>query len=549
MKTKPTYEDLEKELKILRETKDIVERSPAVAFLWKNQENWPVEFVSNNVNIIFGYSADEFITGKIVYSKLIHPDDLPRVAEEVKTNSKNTSISFTHEPYRIISKSGEIKWLNDITYIRRDKNGKITYYEGIILDITERKKAEQELLKKNQELLESEEEIRAVNEELIATTNALKESNEQLIITKETAEESFERYQLITQSTLDVIFIMNKLGKFLYVNKQVENMFGYKPEEFIDEYFTKFVPKKEIFKGFSILKNVFLNKEINNYNTYGIHKSGKQFDIEVNGKLIKYNGKLVGLGTLRDITDRKKTEQALKESEERLRELNATKDKFFSIIAHDLKSPFNTLLGLSEVLMEDFDEYDIQYQKKSINNIYQSAHNTFKLLENLLLWSCAQRGIMDFYPESENLYLISVETVEPLSQSATNKSISIKNKIPEDIFVKADKNMLLTVLRNLISNAIKFTPKGGEIFIKARQYDNNTEISVKDTGIGISVEEQLKLFQIEEGVSSVGTENEMGTGLGLILCKEFVEKHDGKIWVESKVGKGSKFIFTIPLSN
>ncbi|MCK5171454.1 MAG: HAMP domain-containing histidine kinase, partial [Bacteroidales bacterium] len=227
-------------------------------------------------------------------------------------------------------------------------------------------------------------------------------------------------------------------------------------------------------------------------------------------------------------------------------------DKFFSIIAHDLKSPFNSMLGFSELLMKRFDKYDIQHQKKFISNIYYSIHNTYKLLENLLLWSRTQRGIIDFNPEPENLYLILVEIIELLSQSATNKSINIKNEISEDIFVKADKNMLSSILRNLISNAIKFTHKGGEIIIEAQlRNDKNKqdfiEISVCDNGIGIKSEIKSKLFSISENISTKGTKNESGTGLGLILCKEFIEKHGGKIGAESELGKSSIFHFTIPL--
>ncbi len=240
----------------------------------------------------------------------------------------------------------------------------------------------------------------------------------------------------------------------------------------------------------------------------------------------------------------------LETANKKLKELNATKDKFYSIIAHDLKSPFNTMLGFSELLIENFDKYDSQKKKKFIGIIQKGVQNTYKLLGNLLLWSRSQRGIIDFKPENLNLYLLIGETIEILRQSVANKSITLINQIPEDIFFKADRNMLSTIIRNLISNAIKFTHKGGEITIKAHTItdENNhkfIEITVKDSGVGISPEKQTKLFKMTEDISTKGTENEAGTGLGLILCKEFVEKHGGKIWVESEVGKGSKFIITL----
>ncbi len=164
----------------------------------------------------------------------------------------------------------------------------------------------------------------------------------------------------------------------------------------------------------------------------------------------------------------------------------------------------------------------------------------------MLLWSRTQKGNIDFNPEKINLFLTINETCELLKQSAENKLIKIINEVPENVFVEADNNMLSTIFRNLISNAIKFTYKNGNIILEAQKNHQFIEITIKDSGIGISKEIQLKLFDISENISTEGTGNETGTGLGLILCKEFVEKHGGKIRVESEIGKGSSFIFTIP---
>ena len=231
---------------------------------------------------------------------------------------------------------------------------------------------------------------------------------------------------------------------------------------------------------------------------------------------------------------------------------NKTKDKFFSIIAHDLKAPFNIILGFSDFLKENFDKIDVEKQKQYLDFINQSGHNTFKLLENLLIWSRSQSGVIDFKPANQNLYLLTNNTIQLLNKSAENKSISLNNKVPHKISVFADEPMLSTIIRNLVSNAIKFTPKGGSITIDAREIkkqnkQNFTEITIKDSGVGIPFEKQSQLFKISGNVSTKGTEKEEGTGLGLILCKEFVEKHNGKIYVESEVGKGSKFIFTLQM--
>jgi len=271
-------------------------------------------------------------------------------------------------------------------------------------------------------------------------------------------------------------------------------------------------------------------------------------------------------GIVLDITTRKKARQSLIQNEKKLKNLNATKDKFFSIIAHDLRTPFNSMIGFSKLLINKFDEFKVSKQKEYIKYINDGLQNTNKLLENLLMWAHLQSGIIRFNPEKENLYLLAIDAIDILEQSAINKSIKIKNNLNENVILKLDKNMILTVFRNLISNAIKFTPKGGAIEIgctietygrtsqqengRTSQQENNPsvmEIYVKDNGVGISKEIQEKLFKIEENISTKGTNNETGTGLGLILCKEFIEKHGGKIWVESEEGKGSKFIFTIPV--
>ncbi|MGQ1946753.1 sensor histidine kinase [Geofilum sp. OHC36d9] len=247
-------------------------------------------------------------------------------------------------------------------------------------------------------------------------------------------------------------------------------------------------------------------------------------------------------------------EISLKKSEANLKEAVAAKDKFFSILAHDLKAPFNSMLAFSTILNEQFDKYDSEKQKKFIGMIYTSIQNTYKLLESILLWSRSQRGTIDFKPKKINLFLLTNETYELLQHSAENKSITLTKRIPENIFIEADKDMLSTTLRNLLSNAIKFTPKNGKISVTAHLIKdaNNipfVEVIVKDSGIGISQEVQAELFDISTQTITEGTDNESGTGFGLILCKEFVEKHGGKIWLKSEVGKGSDFTFTIPLKS
>jgi len=243
--------------------------------------------------------------------------------------------------------------------------------------------------------------------------------------------------------------------------------------------------------------------------------------------------------------------QELDKKNSKLKDLNATKDKFFSIISHDLKNPFNTLLGISNLLLENDQDYSEKQRREYIQYINDSSSKTYKLLENLLVWSKSQTGLINYMPERIHLKTLVSQMVLLFKETTEFKNIETVVTISNSMFVIADKNMLDTIFRNLISNAIKFTPKGGEICISAESKFTDegqlyTKIKVTDTGIGISKKKQAKLFDISENIVTKGTDNEMSIGLGLILCKEFVEKQGGNIWVKSKKGKGTTIYFTIP---
>lgn len=229
-----------------------------------------------------------------------------------------------------------------------------------------------------------------------------------------------------------------------------------------------------------------------------------------------------------------------------LREANATKDKFFSIIAHDLKNPLAVMLGFSDFLKENVETLSTDDLKNSINRVNLAANHINKLLQNLLEWARAQTGKLEFEPENIELGHLVDDVIGLLKGHALSKSITLRSEVEEKIRVYADENLFRTIMRNLISNAIKFTEREGEIRIQAEEDTDHICISVSDTGIGISAENIRKLFRIDESYTTKGTDKEEGTGLGLILCKEFVEKHGGKIWVESDLGKGSTFKFTLP---
>ena len=259
------------------------------------------------------------------------------------------------------------------------------------------------------------------------------------------------------------------------------------------------------------------------------------------------NGTIRGyLWQYRDISLRKQNEKKLREQTELLHELNQTKDKFFAIIAHDLKGPFSSILGITELLVKEYQNLSEEDRMESIQLLDKSANNTFKLLDNLLEWARIQRGYIDVKKEELHLNDLIPESIELLLPVAATKGIKVRINIKQNCSVFADENSIRTIIRNLFSNAIKYTSGGGLIQINAFPNGQQVDVSIKDTGIGMSPDLLGKLFRIEESQSRIGTDNESGTGLGLILCKDIIHKNGGSIWAESEVGKGSVFTFSIP---
>lgn len=269
-------------------------------------------------------------------------------------------------------------------------------------------------------------------------------------------------------------------------------------------------------------------------------------------------GNLIGVvGTARDATHTKQLEleksvalESLQKSEDNLRKINAEKDKFFSIIAHDLRNPLSGFLKLTQLMSEVLPSLTMEEIQDITLTMRNSATNLYRLLGNLLQWARIQQGTIAFNPELFNLSVIVDESIAMVRESANNKGIEIIHSIPDDLMIFADTNILQTILRNHVSNAVKFTAKGGKVHLAAKlNGGNSVEISIRDTGIGMSREMIDNLFRLDVQTNRIGTEGEPSTGLGLFLCKEFIEKHGGKISVESEVGKGSVFTFTIPFDS
>lgn len=267
-------------------------------------------------------------------------------------------------------------------------------------------------------------------------------------------------------------------------------------------------------------------------------------------KFNENNQPITMIGTIRDITDRIQAEEEIKKQNEELLKINAEKDKFFSIIAHDLRSPFQGFLLMTEMITENSSEFSIEEIGTYISELNKSAQNIYKLLQNLLDWAQLKKGSFDFVPEEFSLATTVSASIEQINKRAIQKGITILNEVPENQKVFVDERMINSILGNLLSNAVKFTGKEGKVIIKTKtQSKGMAEIAVEDSGVGMTERTLNKLFKLDEKVGKKGTDGELSTGLGLLLCKEFVEKHGGKIWVESEEGKGSCFMFTVPSSS
>lgn len=237
-----------------------------------------------------------------------------------------------------------------------------------------------------------------------------------------------------------------------------------------------------------------------------------------------------------------------KRAEKELIESNAIKDKFLSIISHDLRSPIGSIHSLTQLLSQTLDSISPEELSRFITTINSTIGATYNLINNMLVWAQNHRAGIEFTPEDIKVIDVVENAINVERIEAEKKEIEIINNIDKNLFLFADYNMINTVIRNLFFNAIKFTPRGGRIEIEGSKYSKGVAvISIKDNGVGISKEKQELIFQEKQFISTKGTENEKGTGLGLILCKEFVEKNGGKIWLESDAGQGATFLFTAPM--
>ena len=494
--------------KALRESEFFFKESQRAASIGSYKTNFVTGFWESSevLDEIFGIDRHypRTVQG---WLDIIHPQDKEMMDRYLKEEVIAKRKPFNKE-YRIIRKSnGETRWVLGQGNIAPNNLGINISLIGTIQDITDRKQAE------------------------------------------ETIRLSEIKYRLLHESIMDGFAHVDMNGTIIECNEAYREMLDYSSEELSKLSYNDITPGKWHAYEKEIIDNQILIKGYSQvYEKEYIKKDGTVFPIELRSFLTKdYSGENEGIWAIvRDITERKRGEEKLVQLNQQLKELNAAKDKFFSIIAHDLKNPFNAIIGFSNILIEQIHKNDYEGISEYAGIILDSSKRAMSLLTNLFQWSRSQTGRMEFNPEHIELVELINDVIKLSNDSALQKSITLSKELPRSVPIFADKAMINAIFRNLISNAIKFTHENGNIIISAKQEQNEVIVTVSDNGVGIRKDAIDKLFRIDECYSTPGTQKEKGTGLGLLLCKEFVLKHVGKIWVESEFGIGSSFFFTIP---
>lgn len=362
----------------------------------------------------------------------------------------------------------------------------------------------------------------------------------------EVMDKSIEAQDYLENAT-EGIFKISVNGNFLSVNPAMANILKFNSKEKLIEN----IAFEELFRDkidyANFMSTLLDDNIIRDFQVSFKNYFKNEIFVILNARTMynRFNEIISIEGSLFDITMRVRAQEKIKEYNIELEKLNKSKDKFFSIVAHDLMSPFTSLLGYSEILYSESEDLSKEEVKEFSGDIHSVAVKAHNLLENLLSWSSIQTNRTHFYPHKFSVYPIVEDVLQLNKGNANQKGITMHNNIPDEFVIVADINMLNTVFRNLVANAVKFTNSGGSINVGISEKENFIEFYVEDTGVGISDKDQGKLFKIDVHHSEIGTNREKGTGLGLILCAEFVEKHNGTISVKSELDKGSKFIFTI----
>ncbi|RQD65367.1 PAS domain-containing sensor histidine kinase [Desulfonatronovibrio magnus] len=458
--------------------------------------------LSDNCKRIHGITDNKLTTPQLLL--IAYPEDRPAIEKafvQAIEDDKPCDIE-----YRIVRQdTGDIRHVHARGLIETDDKGKPAAMFGAVQDITVFKQA-------HKLIIESEARFRSL----------------------------FENSPISYQS-------LNEEGRYIDVNDRICQLLGYERFEILGKNFGELWSQQtrhkypETFEEFKYRGCVKGDIEL-------LHKNGQSIFVLLEGRTQRdTEGKFIRTHCiLYDITERKKAEHKIKSINEQLQKVNAEKDKLFTIIAHDLKSPMAGVYGTSQILAEEPDSLSLEEISHISAEIQKISKKALDLLNDLMQWARMSQGGMDFSPEKCSLYELARSSLYTACDVAEKKNITVKCLIPEDIIVMADQPMINTVIRNVIFNAVKFTNCGGNISITASQPGPDVQVCISDNGIGMSEAILSNAFSINKCKRRVGTDGEKGTGLGLVLCKEFVEKHGGRIWLESEPGKGTKVYFTLP---
>ncbi len=514
------YDKARNPYRVIFKTRDITSRKTLEEKIRQNEAQYRL-LAENSTDGVALFENGELIYISPSYAKIlgnyleisrieemfdyIHPEDLPRIkrqVEKIKANKIERDIS----QYRIRKNDGTYAWFEDIIHSEFDENGNQTRVILNSRDVTKRIETQQELIEKEKQV------------------------------------------QLLLENMSDFLFLIDKDGIIKYTTPYTLSYFGFSENETIGKSFFEFIYPPDLEKLIFDFTEAVRDKTIKQKLYRVIKKDGNFFWMEVNGNAIE-NGQLEFVIVGRDISERIQFQEQIKQQHKELVELNATKDKFFSILAHDLRSPFNQIMGFSDLLRKNVYKYDTDKIAHFAGIIRNSSVKAYQLLENLLNWSLAKRGMMEFYPVTTNIIPLVKEEINRLSEQIKTKNINLKLEDLSNLFLTVDENMFRIIIRNLANNAIKFTPINGKITIDFEEKKDETIIQIKDNGIGMEQVQIRSLFKLSENRSTEGTKGEKGTGLGLLVVKEFADKHNAKIEVKSQKEKGTEVQLIFPKSN
>ncbi|MCA1800944.1 MAG: PAS domain-containing protein [Rhodothermaceae bacterium] len=462
-----------------------------------------IPYISDSIEELSGVKAELIKSDFRQVLSRIHTDDIPALFTSIRGSAQN--MCRWHGEFRIKNREENWIWIQADSTPQHGNDSNIVWY-GHIRDITEQKNA-QEALRQREAYLSA----------LIENQNGY-------------------------------IWLKDLEGKFILVNNKFARACNFDSvHQMIGKTELDINPEKRSRKYIREDQNV-IRKGKTRVNQEKMNVGSGEVWFETYKSPVKdQNGKIIGTtGYSLDITDRKKKVEQVRRLNRKLNDINMQKDKLFSILAHDLRNPFAGSIGMLEMILNEGNNFSESELKEYIGLLYDNTISTYSMVENLLEWSRTQRDQINHSPDNVDLRMLLEQTYQVVAGPAYNKKIELRNDVPDGTTVYADREMLHSILRNLITNGIKFTRPGGHITVGVKCQEGSVDIEVKDSGVGMREEERLKLFRIDYKPSSSGTNGEKGSGLGLQICKEFTEKHGGKIAVDSKPGKGSTFTVNLP---